>query len=396
MNKIDRACSLLADVSSVKNIDATAARQAKSLKRVEYLKRLATFKTLTWFAKPEPLSSMHCARHGWTNSNADTLYCTCGASIVVRIDDELDVASVENITNQYEDQLKYSHDCKCFWYGKPLSVDILHGPNAADARALLSGRLNDLVSFAEKTASALPQYKEPGYSLSRALKEHLDATQRQEEPVTQDMLSMFLLALCGWSIASASTQGTMLQCVCCQMKEYIAKNVVTILEVDSTMDEHVPGGPGDDRQSTALGAVTNKRAHADDSVDAPNKRCKTTSTEVDPAESAIASADQLKTFNPTSAHRGHCPFYLTGGTLFDLSPTRSSPLRAILKPAASGTAPQGTPPPHLGALEPTPGSANGSNPLNSSLFSIWDSARTMVGSALALLDASTSPTKPPV
>ncbi|KAI8543020.1 hypothetical protein RHMOL_Rhmol08G0186500 [Rhododendron molle] len=50
--------------------------------RGDLMRRLATFKSMTWFAKPQVVSAVNCARRGWVNVDVDTIACeACGARI---------------------------------------------------------------------------------------------------------------------------------------------------------------------------------------------------------------------------------------------------------------------------------------------------------------------------
>ncbi|GAY60525.1 hypothetical protein CUMW_202680 [Citrus unshiu] len=48
--------------------------------RGDLMRRVATFKSMTWFAKPKVVSAVNCARRGWINVDTDTIACeSCGA-----------------------------------------------------------------------------------------------------------------------------------------------------------------------------------------------------------------------------------------------------------------------------------------------------------------------------
>ncbi|KAM0980009.1 hypothetical protein ACFX13_016048 [Malus domestica] len=51
--------------------------------RGDLMRRVATFKSMTWFAKPKVVSALNCARRGWINVDADILVCeSCGARLL--------------------------------------------------------------------------------------------------------------------------------------------------------------------------------------------------------------------------------------------------------------------------------------------------------------------------
>ncbi|BBH04076.1 C3HC zinc finger-like protein [Prunus dulcis] len=48
--------------------------------RGDLMRRVATFKSMTWFAKPKVVSAINCARRGWINVDTDIIACeSCGA-----------------------------------------------------------------------------------------------------------------------------------------------------------------------------------------------------------------------------------------------------------------------------------------------------------------------------
>lgn len=48
--------------------------------RGDLFRRLATFRSSTWFCKPAVISPVECARRGWTNTAADLLSCEVRSS----------------------------------------------------------------------------------------------------------------------------------------------------------------------------------------------------------------------------------------------------------------------------------------------------------------------------
>ncbi|CAA0818406.1 C3HC zinc finger-like [Striga hermonthica] len=51
--------------------------------RDDFFRRLSTFKSTTWFAKPQVVSPLECARRGWINIDMDTIACaSCDARIL--------------------------------------------------------------------------------------------------------------------------------------------------------------------------------------------------------------------------------------------------------------------------------------------------------------------------
>lgn len=55
--------------------------------RQDFVERLQSYSSGTWFAKPEIISPMVCARHGWLNVSMDTLRCVSCAQKVSHLHD---------------------------------------------------------------------------------------------------------------------------------------------------------------------------------------------------------------------------------------------------------------------------------------------------------------------
>ena len=59
---------------------AAAGGRGRPWDRGDLFRRLATFKSSTWFCKPAVISPVECARRGWTNTAADLLSCEVGGA----------------------------------------------------------------------------------------------------------------------------------------------------------------------------------------------------------------------------------------------------------------------------------------------------------------------------
>jgi hypothetical protein len=66
---------------SLKGISVKAVRPWNF---ADFQSRIYTFnRTSHWFAKPAEMSAVQCARHGWRNTDVDTITClSCSASVV--------------------------------------------------------------------------------------------------------------------------------------------------------------------------------------------------------------------------------------------------------------------------------------------------------------------------
>lgn len=62
---------------------APAAAKGRPWDRGDLFRRLATFKSSTWFCKPAAIGPVECARRGWTNTGPDMLTCEVRAGVIV-------------------------------------------------------------------------------------------------------------------------------------------------------------------------------------------------------------------------------------------------------------------------------------------------------------------------
>lgn len=62
---------------------AAGAAKGRPWDRGDLFRRLATFKSGTWFCKPAAIGPVECARRGWTNTGPDMLTCEVGPGVAV-------------------------------------------------------------------------------------------------------------------------------------------------------------------------------------------------------------------------------------------------------------------------------------------------------------------------
>ncbi|KAL0311316.1 UNVERIFIED_CONTAM: Nuclear-interacting partner of ALK [Sesamum angustifolium] len=73
------------DSGSLLSVSATStlAPACRPWDRDDLFRRLSTFKSMTWFAKPQVVSPLECARRGWVNVDMDTIACmSCDARLL--------------------------------------------------------------------------------------------------------------------------------------------------------------------------------------------------------------------------------------------------------------------------------------------------------------------------
>ncbi|XP_058227132.1 uncharacterized protein LOC131335679 isoform X2 [Rhododendron vialii] len=84
--------------------------------RGDLMRRLATFKSMTWFAKPQVVSAVNCARRGWVNVDVDTIACeACGARIFFSTPSSWSHHQVEKAALVFSLKLDNGHKQLCPW-----------------------------------------------------------------------------------------------------------------------------------------------------------------------------------------------------------------------------------------------------------------------------------------
>lgn len=80
------------------------------------MKRLATFKALTWFGKPKSVSPINCARRGWINVDTDVITCeACGARLVFSTSSSWTMQQAEKVAAVFSLKLDNGHKMFCPW-----------------------------------------------------------------------------------------------------------------------------------------------------------------------------------------------------------------------------------------------------------------------------------------
>ncbi|WOG93540.1 hypothetical protein DCAR_0312826 [Daucus carota subsp. sativus] len=88
--------------NSLESAGALQAPLCRPWDRGDLQRRLATFKSMTWFAKPQVVSAVNCALRGWINVDSDIIACeSCG--------------SLEKAANVFSLKLDNGHKIFCPW-----------------------------------------------------------------------------------------------------------------------------------------------------------------------------------------------------------------------------------------------------------------------------------------
>ncbi|KAH6797230.1 hypothetical protein C2S52_021784 [Perilla frutescens var. hirtella] len=119
--------------------------------RGDLLRRLSTFKSITWFAKPQVVSPMQCARRGWVNVDMDTIACvSCNTRLLFSTPSAWAKQQVEKAAMVFSLKLESGHNLLCPWINNSCAEELAHFP-------ILSG------------ASLIEDYKKRIFSLSQLI-----------------------------------------------------------------------------------------------------------------------------------------------------------------------------------------------------------------------------------
>lgn len=170
--------------------------------REDLLKRLATFKSMTWFAKPEVVSAINCARRGWVNVDMDIISCeSCGARLFFSTPSSWPQQQVEKAASVFSLKLNNGHKLLCPWVDNACDAKLAQFPPTSPA---------DLVDNYKKHCASLSQLSELpvisstaiDYMKSPLLLHFLNCTPTLNE--CEEVLPVLyyqaqkLISLCGW------------------------------------------------------------------------------------------------------------------------------------------------------------------------------------------------------
>lgn len=84
--------------------------------RGDLTRRLATFKSMTWFGKPKAVSPINCACRGWVNVEMDIIACeACGARLLFSTPSSWTQQQVEKAAAVFSLKLDSGHKLLCPW-----------------------------------------------------------------------------------------------------------------------------------------------------------------------------------------------------------------------------------------------------------------------------------------
>ncbi|CAI9113472.1 OLC1v1014082C1 [Oldenlandia corymbosa var. corymbosa] len=103
-------------IEELQNSTGSSGAVCKPWDRDDLFRRLATFKSMTWFAKPQAVTAVNCARRGWINVDVDTLSCeSCGARLLFSTPSSWSQQQVEKAALVFSLKLDTGHKLLCPW-----------------------------------------------------------------------------------------------------------------------------------------------------------------------------------------------------------------------------------------------------------------------------------------
>ncbi|KAJ6293703.1 hypothetical protein OIU76_021880 [Salix suchowensis] len=98
------------------HVSSTDAPLCRPWDRGDLMRRLATYKSMTWFAKPKVVSAVNCARRGWINLDMDIIACeACGTRLLFSTPSSWSQQQVEKAALVFSLKLDNGHKLLCPW-----------------------------------------------------------------------------------------------------------------------------------------------------------------------------------------------------------------------------------------------------------------------------------------
>lgn len=181
--------------------------------------RISTFKSMTWFAKPQAISAVNCARRGWINVDMDTIACeSCGSRMLFSTPPSWTQQQVDKAALVFSLKLESGHKLLCPWIDNACDEKLADFPPTATAvlvdqykiqHSVLS-YLAALPVISPKTIDFLrsPQLEQfLRESLTVERDESMQTPQEEDtrnEPTSVSSFTYYqaqkLISLCGWEL----------------------------------------------------------------------------------------------------------------------------------------------------------------------------------------------------
>ncbi|CAL5198522.1 unnamed protein product [Lathyrus oleraceus] len=185
--------------------------------RADFMKRLATFKSISWFAKPKKVSAVNCARRGWINVDVDTITCEeCGARLLFSTPASWNHQQVEKAALVFSLKLDNGHKLLCPWIDNACSETLarfppISPPALVDNFKERCSTLLQLSSLPRISSSVIDHMQSPflddflGQSLMQECGNESAGNSGIEDVGSQEELKLYyqaqrLISLCGWEL----------------------------------------------------------------------------------------------------------------------------------------------------------------------------------------------------
>ncbi|GMQ11167.1 hypothetical protein CsSME_00053917 [Camellia sinensis var. sinensis] len=186
--------------------------------RGDLMRRVATFKSMKWFAKPQVVSAVNCARRGWINVDTDTIACeACGARIYFSTPSSWTQHQVEKAALVFSLKLDNGHKLLCPWIDNACDETLVQFPPTSaavlvDEYKRRSSALLDLLALPVISSSAIDYMRSPqlehflrGSSIIGSDNEPVDTSQMEclGNEIDRDFSVSYyqaqkIISLCGW------------------------------------------------------------------------------------------------------------------------------------------------------------------------------------------------------
>ncbi|CAH9092885.1 unnamed protein product [Cuscuta europaea] len=185
--------------------------------RGDFYSRLATFKAMLWFGKPQVISALNCARRGWINIDMDTIACeACGVRLLFSCPPSWSLQQVDKAASVFSLKLDSGHKLLCPWVDNACDEKLAHFPQMPTTILVeeYKSRCSSLVQLV-----ALPMISPAVINFLRSTRleeflkvstilESVNSTERlgtdglRSEPKSDMSLTYYqaqrLISLCGW------------------------------------------------------------------------------------------------------------------------------------------------------------------------------------------------------
>lgn len=210
---------VLAEPKSSSNVVPTSSQSplCRPWDRGDLMRRLATFKAMTWFAKREVINALNCARRGWINVDIDTIACeACGARFLFSTPSAWNQQQVEKLAAVFSLKLDTGHKLLCPWIDNicdetlvqfpPMPPPVLVDKFKERCSALLQLSFLPVISSSAKEHMRTPQLEKileqslvlHNENVSAEISRAENLGEEHDEDSKKYYQAQKLISLCGW------------------------------------------------------------------------------------------------------------------------------------------------------------------------------------------------------